>query len=576
MVLYSYKYEIAQKTVLQMNFRNFSFLLLAITIFTASCQSQTEQSINKAIVENHYNDIDAAIVYYNKLKNEDSEAYNFTDENELNNLGYQLLNDNRIDDAIKIFELLVSEFPNSANTYDSLGEAYLSNNKVALALKNYERSLELNPENDNAEKVITNINFQNRDKHKFNKVYPKQQYLNDLDELAIRLTTENPHPYKYMTKEDFWEVVEEKKSSITNNTTYSEFIWHCSELVANINCVHSNLQYFSQESEMLPLEFRFPIEARLIKDRLYVSDPLNTDIKHESEIIEINGKPVAELKKDVFRHISSQGKIETTKRVFFNSYFTSYIPYSLNFPASYTIKIKGEKSQIKLNQLKSYKPKPRYFPTNLCEGKMLCLDFIDENNTAILTIKNSEYYGSSFSIFKEFIDKSFNEIKSKGVSNLIIDYRSNSGGPGNTGTYLLQYLTNKTFIYKSTSEGSDIAQKSFEPFSSAFKGELYVLIDGEGGSTTSHVLSIVKELKLATLIGEELGGNHFCTGGQKLFKLTNTNVFFSVGRFTNITAVNAKEDDRGIMPDYFVTQSIQDYLNDVDTVMNFTLKMIKY
>jgi len=535
---------------------------------------QTKKSIKKVLEEHYYDNIDAAIAYYSKLKNEDSKAYKFDDENELNNLGYQLLNENRIDDAIKIFELLVSEFPNSSNSYDSLGEAYFTKGNAELALKNYKKSLELNPKNKNAEKFIINIEFENRDTNKFNKVYPKQQYLNDLDELAKTLTIVNPHPYKFMSKEDFWHVVEEKKNSVTNNTTYSEFIWHCSELVANINCIHSGLYYFNQESEMLPIELRFPLEARLINDKLYVSDPLINNIKKTSEIITINGKSINAIKKDIFRHIPSQGKIETTKTTFFNSYITSYIPYSLNFPKSYTITIRGRKAPIKLDQLTSYVPKPRFFPTNLCESKNLCLDFVNEN-TAVLTIINSAYYGSRFSIFKEFIDNSFQKINSKGVDHLIVDMRSNSGGPGNTGIYLLKHLINEPFIYKTVAEGdTDLENKSFEPFESRYKGKLYFLIDGEGGSTTGHILSFVKELKLATIIGEELGGNQFCTGGQKLFKLKNTDVFYSVGRYTNITqAIGSSSDDRGVMPDHFVTQNIQDYLNEVDTVMEFTLEL---
>ena len=400
--------------------------------------------------------------------------------------------------------------------------------------------------------------------------------MDDLDELATTLTTVNPHPYRYMSKEDFWNVVEEKKSSITNNTTYSEFIWHCSELVANINCWHSNLGYFNQESEMLPVELRFPLEARLINDTFYVSDPLvNNVIKKESEILAINGKNINEIKEDIYRHIWSQAKIETSKKIFLNGYFTSYIPYSLNFPKSYTITIKGKKTPIKLKQLTYYTPKPRHFPTNLCESKNLCFDFVNDNTAVLTIIETGAYYGNRFSIYKEFIDDSFQKINSKGIDNLIIDYRSNGGGPGNTATYLLRYLAKEAFIYKKLSEGSNVAHKSFEPFDTRFKGNLYFLIDGEGGSTTGHLLSIVKELKLATIIGEELGSNHFCTGGQRPFKLTNTDVFYSVSRFTHITAVNAESDDRGIMPDHFVAESIQDYLNDVDTVMEYTLKLIQ-
>jgi len=365
-----------------------------------------------------------------------------------------------------------------------------------------------------------------------------------------------------------------KKQQITNETTYGEFIWHCSELVANINCVHSGLGYFNQESDMLPIELRFSLEAKLIDAKLYVSDPLINDIKKGSEILTINGIKVEDLKNDVFKHISSQGHIETTKRIFLNSYITSYIPYALNFPKKYTIKIKGRKAPIKLKQLSSYHPKPRYFPTNLCESKDLCLDFLGDE-TALLTIINSgAYYGNRFSIFKDFIDNSFKEIQAKNTKNLIIDMRSNSGGPGNTGIYLLRYLVKEPFIYKKLAEGSKMAGQSFKPFESRFKDEVYFLIDGEGGSTTGNILSFVKQRKLATIIGEELGGNHFCTGGQRPFKLSNTGVFYWVGRYTNISSADGFPDNRGIMPDHFVTQSLHDYLNNTDSIMEYTLKLI--
>ena len=52
------------------------------------------------------------------------------------------------------------DFPNSSNAYDSLGEAYMDNAEKELAIKNYRRSLELNPNNLNAMEMIKRL--QNR------------------------------------------------------------------------------------------------------------------------------------------------------------------------------------------------------------------------------------------------------------------------------------------------------------------------------------------------------------------------------------------------------------------------------
>mgnify|MGYP003663579770 CR=1 FL=1 len=551
-------------------------IFLVIFLLALSCKSQDQNSINHILIESHYDDIDAAISFYHELKSNSPEDYNFEDENELNNLGYRLLNDGRVEDAIKIFTLLVSEFPTSANPYDSLGEAYLINGNQSLALKNYKKSLALNPDNDNADRVIVSIENENRDRNKFYKKYSKNEYLEDLDQLALKLTTANPHPYKFMSKADFWRVVEQKKDLITNETTYGEFIWHCSELVANINCIHSGLGYFNQESEMLPVELRFPLETRFIGKKLFVTDPLiNTDVTAGAEILTINGVSAEKLQEEIYRHISSQGHIETSKKYFYNSYGTAYIAYALGFPQTFTITIKDRNRPIKLVQLTMYKRAKRHFATNLCDSKDLCFDTID-SKTAILTIINSgAYYGNRFSIYKEFIDDSFQKIQEQKIEHLIVDMRSNGGGPGNTGVYLLQHLVDKPFVYKKVSEGSNVAGQTFTPNDNRFKGNTYFLIDGEGGSTTGHILSFVKQRKLATIIGEELGGNHFCTGGQRPYKLTNTEVFYYVGRYTHISSADSFPDERGIMPDHYVTENIKDYLNNDDRVMDYTLRLIE-
>ena len=53
-----------------------------------------------------------------------------------------------------MFSLNVDLFPGSWNAYDSLGEAYLKADKKDLAIENYKKSLELNPKNVNAQKII--------------------------------------------------------------------------------------------------------------------------------------------------------------------------------------------------------------------------------------------------------------------------------------------------------------------------------------------------------------------------------------------------------------------------------------
>lgn len=555
---------------------NTCILLLLTTFIFSSCQSQSIKSIQSALAETLYNDIDAAIVYYQKLKEEQPKAYNFNDENELNTLGYQLINDNRIEDAIKIFELLIAEFPNSSNPYDSLGEAYLLNGNTELAVKNYKKSLELNPENENAEIAIINIQYKNRDKNKFNKTYKKQEYLDDLDELAKTLTETNPQPYKFMLKDDFWRVVEAKKSLITDQTTYSEFIWHCSEIVANINCGHSALpMYFGQESEMLPDSLRFPMELFNIDNTLYVVNALinKNKVKPGAEIRTINGKTSAEIIKDINKHIASQGNVgNAAKRHLYNWQSTALIPYSFGFPESYEITIKGKEEPIELEMLNAYKLELKSLRT--CD-ETLCLDFVDDKErTAVLTINHWDFYGSRFSILRDFIDDSFKQIKDKNCKSLIIDVRGNGGGNSWGASHLLQYLAKKPFTYFIVAPDNSPKLKPLNPFENRFKGHVYFLTDGRAGSTTGQLLAIAKHNKIGIIIGEESNGGIFYTGGQRIFRLTNTGVFYVVGRFTHVTNADSISDESGVLPHHYSVLTVEDYLNDIDTSLEYTMELI--
>ena len=78
-------------------------------------------------------------------------------EQYLNQLGYDLLEDNKTKEAINVFRANVAFFPASANVYDSLAEAFMLNGNFALSIENYNRSLLLDPGNKNAQKKIAEM-----------------------------------------------------------------------------------------------------------------------------------------------------------------------------------------------------------------------------------------------------------------------------------------------------------------------------------------------------------------------------------------------------------------------------------
>jgi CubicO group peptidase (beta-lactamase class C family) len=90
--------------------------------------------------------IDAGISHYNKIK--ESENY-ILREGEMNDMGYVLMRSYRLEESSKIFQLIVEEFSTSWNAYDSYGESLMMLGENDLAIKNYRKSVELNPNNQN-------------------------------------------------------------------------------------------------------------------------------------------------------------------------------------------------------------------------------------------------------------------------------------------------------------------------------------------------------------------------------------------------------------------------------------------
>lgn len=549
--------------------------------------STKKLSIVAKLKENSQLPVKERIALYHQLKKENPALYDFANETELTLYGYSFLWENNLIDAISIFELLISEFPHSANAFDCMGEAYLQARDSIKALQYYEKSLLMNPDNFYAEDVIRKIKLPTikplTAKEKFSMVYSQKEYMDDLDQLGQKLLTIHPHPFKFITKDQFLKNIDRKKSLITDKTTYAEFAWHCNAIIASIGCSHtasSTMQNDYHEFSILPPENSFPLQVRWVNKKLFVVNPMNNadKVKVKDEIFSINGIETANLISDIYDHIPAQANIRTYKTQHFNTYFAALIPYALGLPDMFEVVLKGNNGAVKLHKALEMATELYDPSVNSC-SKDLCLEILDEK-TAMLTISSFNYYEwNNYPVFKSFLDSSMQIIKNKKTKNLIIDVRYNRGGSPHPSIYLLQHLMDKPFTYysKSAFEGKTdkmYGEEMIHPLENRFKGKVYFLIDGNGNSTTGHFMSLVKVHQLGTIVGEELGSNQFCTAGQTLCRLKNTKLVISVANNTHISTATSLPDTIGILPDFYVSQSIDDYLNKVDAVKTGTLKLI--
>jgi dienelactone hydrolase/predicted negative regulator of RcsB-dependent stress response len=78
-------------------------------------------------------------------------------EEAMNSWAYRLMDENHLPEATELLKMNVQIYPESSNVYDSLGEAYMKAGQKELAIKNYKKSLELDPNNSNAVEMLKKL-----------------------------------------------------------------------------------------------------------------------------------------------------------------------------------------------------------------------------------------------------------------------------------------------------------------------------------------------------------------------------------------------------------------------------------
>jgi hypothetical protein len=252
------------------------------------------------------------------------------------------------------------------------------------------------------------------------------------------------------------------------------------------------------------------------------------------------------------------------------------------------------------------------------------------NKTGILTINDfglGDEKDPRHLRYVSFLDSVFTVIKHNKIDNLIVDVRYNGGGndPNDLVTY--SYLTNRNFsenkqawinfkkipflkyydskyprflrplgVGKYNREFQDIFTEEKNgkfyqdstsndhrirtPNKNAFNGNIYLLISPRVASAGSLFAAMLASNENTITIGEETMGGYYGHNGHSdleyILPKSKLEISFSVVNL--VQDVPKKENqiyNRGIIPDYNVTQNYKDYLAQKDSQMNFVLNLIK-
>ena len=423
--------------------------------------------------------------------------------------------------------------------------------------------------------LFTQQAFSQSDRYFVNEVLSKSAYVEDFNQLVDSIQTYHPQPYEFISKDSFNQFVNLKKEAITDSTTIGEFSWICNAIASKVGCVHTytsagNTLNFSQE-------MFFPVNVQYVDSRLYIIDTHkpNIELKSGVEILTINGIGVLDLKTKIAAHISSDGHNKKYTDARTDRSFGYFCAYQLNFPKAYEVEIleNGIKKEVLLN--KELPNNDKNASTSPTENLTFSLKTAE--SLAIVTIKSFVYYGDQLPVFKSFIDSCFNQIKLHDIENVIIDLRDNGGGDPYCAVHLQQYISEEPFRYykKGITTYYQDLEAEIVPFKNNFSGKTYVLINSLCSSTTGHLCSILKQNNLGTLIGSETGATYSCNANTINFELINTGINASVATRTYQTDVTGFAKNRGIIPDYQMSKSLDDILDKKDIEIDKVIELIR-
>lgn len=446
-------------------------------------------------------------------------------------------------------------------------------------------------------------------------------------------TTLHPGLYRYAEPATVETYFDRLERDLQRNLTRAEAYLTFSKFLAQIKCGHTYCNFWNQPDEVKQELFhqadKVPFTFRLIAGRMLVTQSAADDarVKRGVEILAINGVPVKSILANLLTVVKGDGSNDG-KRLHdlqltgagefeaFDVYFPLFYPnngkfaikaHDLQTRKRFTFTANALTRSQRLEAIEKRYGKQQTSYDDLWQFKIL------DTQTAHLRIGSFVTWKMKLD-WKAFLKTSFQEVEQKGIKHLILDIRGNEGGDDEVvsvlGQYLFskpvrvegkqkllryvkippeldQYLTTWDSSFKNrenkvtdlgngffTWKDADARDTEIAASASAFRGKVYLLVDAANSSATFNLAALLKQSGLATLVGQQTGGNKKGLTGSQMFFLTLPNSKIEMDIPLVATVPLNRQPDEGIVPDVYVRPNVQDVVRAIDTEMEAVRRLI--
>ncbi len=457
----------------------------------------------------------------------------------------------------------------------------------------------------------------------FKKLSP-DQLQQDFGLFRSVLLNTHPHLNRLYNSQAFTTQLDRYEFLLNDPLTSLEFFQVVSSAMSDVGEAHSHVNLSDEIKSQIKANGKlFPFDIHFYEKRAFILNDLTDETRKLSrhELISVNGKNIDEI-------ISLSDSISCMGSAFNRSRVYRKLSYSRNFALAYYLYVDQSSSylieyrepgsdEIKATVVNGISPDFEaaitLSPIETTPPYSLTLD--ESRNVAIIKIKTFAHFIINYSIkeYLRFYQKSFEQIAESGISNLVIDVRGNRGGQEKLGAHLLSYLIDYPFKvheyvftknidhklldslnifhhsfsskkfqvvdsgYVASNGKNDILYYIDPTKKNAFKGDVYILTDGNCFSACNIFMALADHHKVGTIVGEESGGSYQDSEGYPgvIFKLPNSGLGIDFRLWHLRTAVDNPGNGRGVLPNVPIQPTVNDIVMGKDAALEKVYELIR-